>query len=53
MDIVLPSTSNELNDRSKHEKCAVKCQTHVPPVFSQQPIKNFKPLQTNQFMIEE
>ena len=40
----VPCTSNELNDGSKQKESAIKCQTHVPPVFPKQPIKNFKPL---------
>lgn len=40
----IPRTGYELDDRSKEKKSAVKCQTNVPPVFSKEPIKNFKPL---------
>lgn len=43
----IPCTSYELNDRSKQKKCAVKCQAHIPPVFSKESIKNFKPLSSN------
>lgn len=40
-----PCAGYELYDRSKQEKSAVECQTHIPPVLPQQPIQNFKPLE--------
>ena len=40
----LPSTGNELDDRSEQEKRAVEGKPHSLPVWSQQAIQHFKPL---------
>lgn len=45
LNLRIPRTSYQLNHRSKKEKSTIEKQASISPVFPQQPIKNFKPLQ--------
>jgi hypothetical protein len=50
-DILVPCTSNKLDDGSKQQEIAIEEQAKCLPAGAQEPTEHFEPLQVRQFAL--